>query len=1193
MTYMRLFSVRLFLRSEGLVLKRNLSTLNSYNFLIYTQDTKTTTHRKSMKSRHKPLTTQLTFLLLPWLMLLFATGTFADPISAKKPAKATFQFDNIATRQGLNNLSVLKVVQDPQGYIWVATQQGLYRYNGYDFKTFTHDPADPGSLADNYVNTLFIDQSDQLWIGTDAGLARYHAPSESFIHHQHQAHHPESLSGNVVMSIAQDHNGDLWIATLGGGLNRFDRTNKSFSHFKHDPHNPDSLSDDNVYTVLADRQGTIWAGTRDGGLNRLDIGSTKFKRYQPNSNNSTHNSLSHNKVYTLFEDSDQTLWVGTRGGGLNRFDRKTDAFQHFKHDPNDPNSLSGDHVVAIFEDKAGALWLGTERSGLNRFDPLSGRFHRYQHNPQDNHSLPADDVESIIGDQTGLIWLGTFGGGLSKFDPTSSRFGFVKHDATDPNSLSKGSVQAIFKDKAGVVWVGTQFGLNRYDQEINSLGHNFQHYQHDPQNPKSLSDSDVRVIFEDSTGTLWVGTNGGGLNQFNRANGTFIHYRHQTNQINSLSDDYVAAINEDNSGRLWIGTDGGLNRFNRQSNNFSRFIHSADTPTSISHNSINTLYTATDGTLWVGTDGGGLNQFNHQTQQFTRYQANANDINSLSHNMIFSIIQDATGVFWIGTFGGLNRFDANSKIFTHYRRKDGLSGDAVFAVFTDKKGNLWLGENGISFFDPATAIIKSKIGINEGCVQLNQGAYFKAADGQMFFGSEYGYCALYPENAIVPSQPPKLVFSDFRLLNKSMPIANNSEISPLTEVINVTQSLTLNHQQNVLSFEFAALHYANPELNQYQYKLEGFNQDWVDTSSKNRRASYTNLAAGHYTFKVKASNHQGVWTEQARSIKLIIHSAPWFTWWAYTIYLALTMAVISVIAYLYYKKLQVERQAARDLLNLNETLEHKVTVRTTALQASIDQLKATQRQLVEAEKMNALGNLVAGVAHEVNTPLGICITMVSLHLERLSELRQHLTNGTVSRKSLETYVQSSEESQALVEGNLHRAAELISSFKQVAVEQTADNIDNIVFHDYLTDIITSVERKLADRQIVIKLLSKGDWQLKTWPGAWWQILSNLVENSLVHGFYNQSSGEITIDVELCEDLLRFIYHDNGNGMTAEVLEKIYEPFYTTARNRGGTGLGLPVVFNLVVHKLGGSIKCYSEPGQGVEFMIEVPQTLGQ
>jgi ligand-binding sensor domain-containing protein/signal transduction histidine kinase len=808
-----------------------------------------------------------------WLCLLFFC-LLSIPIS--QAAKAVFKFDNIGGDKGLDNPYVIDVMQDRQGFIWVASQNGLYRYDGYDFKLYKHDPQDSSSLADNYIECLFEDSQGTFWVGTHGGvLHKFIWQSGTFKRLLFDQEHPKTTSSTShIMSIDEDQEQHLWVGTLGAGFHLLDlKTDLFVESYRHNPSDNNSLSDDKIYQVLQDRQGILWIGTRNGGLNRFDKKTGQVTRYQHDPADPT--SLSHNKVFSLFEDSHETLWVGTRGGGLNRFDHKTGVFKHYRHALNNPNSLGSDHIYSIFEDDGGRLWVGTDKGGLHRFDHKRENFVRYQNDPYDEFSLGDNDVYSIIQDQTGLIWMGTFGGGLSKFDPSSERFGLVQHDTTHPNRLSKGNVSTFYKNEAGILWIGTQGGLDRYNENTDT----YQHYRHDPNNKQSLSENDVQTVFEDSKGTVWAGTRATGLNRLHQADNTFTRYRHQQNQANSLSDDNVLVIDEDNAGNIWIGTQNGLNRYDAQTNQFTRYLPVAGDATSISHNTIYTLVVTSNGTLWVGTGGGGLNQFDATNETFTHFQFNPENPNSLSHNVIFSMAEDRQKQLWIGTAGGLNKYNPDTGSFSHYRQKDGLPSDRIMAVMSDKNDKLWLSARGISLFDPVSGEIQSNIGSQADC-GAGQGAYFQSSDGQMFFGNSGGYCGFYPEQVIVQSQPPTVVFTDFRLLNQSVPVSNEQVSTPLTKAINHAKSLTLGFEDNLMSFEFSALHYGYPEENQFAYQLEGWDKNWIETSFKNRRATYTNLPGGSYTLRVKASNAQGVWNEKGLSLALIISPPWWLTWWA-------------------------------------------------------------------------------------------------------------------------------------------------------------------------------------------------------------------------------------------------------------------------------------------------------------------------
>ncbi|MFT4928653.1 MAG: two-component system sensor histidine kinase ChiS [Phenylobacterium sp.] len=774
-------------------------------------------------------------------------------------------------------------------------------------------------------------------------------------------------------------------------------------------------------------------------------------------------------------------------------------------------------------------------------------------------------MRSIMQDRTGILWFGTYANGANKFNSATGHFVHYRHNSHNQNSLKSNYVSAIHADSAGIVWVATEeAGLTRVKLSPAAPAE-FKHYRHQPQNPRSISDDYVMSIYEDHSKQLWLGTANQGLNRFNRQTQTFTNFLHEPQNPASLSSNRrLRTITEDADFNLWVGTNKGLNRLSPDRSTFTRYNHVADDPTSIGSDIIQLIFEDRQQRLWVALYGIGLERFDRASETFIHYRHDPNNPNSLSSNAVYSIYQSEDDILWIGTDAGLNRYDPVAKTFRHYRRQQGLSNDTVLGVVGDNAGFLWITTNdGLNRFDPRTEVFdvfKFSDGLQDN--EYSTGATFVSPSGQIMVGGINGFNVFEPQDIVDDKIAPATVFTGFLLNNQEVDLKKKGSV--LVVDINQTAEMVLSHIDSVVTFEFAALHFASPKQNQYRYQLLGFDQQWVKTDAANRRATYTNLDPGNYQLRVKTSNGDDQWSQQ-RAVKITILPPPWRTWWAYTLYTVLVSAIVSVIVYLRFKKLAAEHQA--------------------------QMLKAKQQQLVEGEKMAALGNLVAGVAHEVNTPLGICITMVSLHLDKLQQTQQELAAGTLTRKLMINYFEQTQESQALVQGNLHRAADLVSSFKKVSVEQTADVFEQLVFHDYLRDTlnnINSIQPRIADEQITLTLLSRGDWRLKTWPGAWWQILSNLVDNSISHGFLQQTVGEITISAEIDQNHLRLIYRDNGLGMSKDELEKIYEPFYTTARNRGGTGLGMHIVFNQVVQKLGGCISCRSELGEGITFTIEVP-----
>ena len=906
------------------------------------------------------------------LSCIFFVGLFCPAYGVtSSTSSASISFHQ--SRASVESMSewVLNIEQDAQGFIWAATQTGLYRYDGYETVAYAHNPDDPYSLANSYVVSLFVDSDQQLWVCTHDGvLHRYDSLLNRFERYNFDPDYPKTARSNAhVMGISQKSNNQLLISTLGAGLHIFDlKTRKFIKRYIHNPNENNSLSDDKVYAAIEDSQGKIWIGTRNGGLNRLDSTTGEFKRFIHQADDP--NSLSNNKVYVIKEDSKRNLWIGTRGGGLNLFDRISETFTHFRHDAKNTRTLGSDQVFTIFEDKENTLWLGTYEGGLNKFDPERRDFTRYLHVPQSKNSLPDNDVVSIIQDKQGLIWLGTFGGTITRFDPESERFGAVRHHAGADNTIVDAQIHDITKDRDGILWVGTDKGLNRLNERTGE----FTLFVHDIEDEFSLSSNEIWAIVPDPQRGLWVGTRTSGLNYFDPATGKAQRFSYDANDENSLSDDYVKELHFDSQGQLWIGTQNGLNRYDKRTDKFTRFIHDEQNPNSISDNVINEIFTDRQGRLWIGTNGGGINRYLPINDTFERFTKDP-DKNSISNNRVYSITQDGQDIFWIGTFGGLNRFDVSTGEFRAYDQSDGLQSDRIQGVMLDERGKLWLAGNGLSVFDPLTTKVRYRIGRDFNC-SANQGATFKDQQGVMYFGT-VGFCHFNPKDIELEGTSPKVVFTDFLLLNESVKVDDKfgQEQAVLTKSIDVVEQITLTHEQNVLTFEFAALDYTSPKENRYKYKLVGFNDDWIETDSNNRHATYTNLSAGNYTFMVLASNHEGAWSVVPKTVELRISPAPWHTWWAYTFY----GLVILIIAYSYgrmiHQSVVIERETSRKL-------EQKVSERTFELERSNQSITALSEISVEISSTLDLNQLLNTVYERIKRLMDVDVFSIGLYDER-------------------------------------------------------------------------------------------------------------------------------------------------------------------------------------------------------------------
>ena len=1066
---------------------------------------------------NKPL---IRLVLVSLLMLILPTQLCAQ--------SNQIRFEHI--HQGLSQVTINTMLQDQQGFLWFGTQDGLNRYDGYRFKVFKHIPGKPNSLVNNHIQSLYQDKQGLLWIGTQGGLSQFNPKTGNFTRFVHQPNNPQSLSHNNVLSIIAANNEALWIGT-SAGLNLFDQTQQTFSHFINDPQQQTSLSDDNVNVVYRDSLGTLWVGTNNG-LNEFDRKHQAFN--QPSIPGDHIPLLENHQVFTVFEDTQATLWIGT-DQGLHQYSPNQNNAKNklttYKHDAQNPASISHDHIRAITQDNSGALWVGTNAQGLNKLLPGSEQFIRYSHNPANPNSLSNDFVISMLQDHSGVLWFGTFGGALNKYYPSGDYFHSYRHDPTDKQSLSSAHVRAITQDTNGMLWLGTmETGLNKLDLKNNQ----FTHYPLNENEHLSLSSPHVTTIFEQRPNRLWVGTFGGGLNHLNPNTGRFEQFQHAIGDPNSLSDNVVRAIKQDSLGHLWIATYNGLNKWLPSSKTFTRYMGE------LARHKIYSLHIDDNDMMWIGTLNGGLLRFEPHRDTFKRYVHNPQDPTSISNNDILSIYAQGDHTLWLGTYGGLNKFDINTQSFTAYRQKDGLPNDTVYGILPGQQNHLWLSTNkGISRFDSKNQTFKNfdrSDGLNDN--EFNGGAYNKNHDNQLLFGGLNGVSAFYPSNIKNDTVVPKVVITRFLQFNQAKPLAK-----PISQ----TRQLTLNNEVSVFSFEFSALHYGTPLKNRYQYKLDGFNQQWIETGALNRRATYTNLDSGEYLFRVKGSNKDKRWGPET-TIKLTILPAIWHTWWAKLLYLLVAMALFGAIFQQRYYKHQA-----------------LVLAKNNAEQARIN-AELAQHNAEKADKAKSL--FVADVSHEIRTPLNAVLGYTQI-LEREPLLDpQH-------KRYVKTIEKSGDHLLSLINNILD-----ISKIEANAMALTNEDFE-------LVELVEGIGTMLSDRceqkglqwhfanQCDERIAVNGD------HGKIRQVLINLLGNAVK--FTHQ--GTITLNLSsTATDHYRFSVVDTGVGIESQHQQKIFEAFGQTEEGvkQGGTGLGLAIA-QRQVSLMGGQLELTSACGTGSSF----------
>jgi ligand-binding sensor domain-containing protein/signal transduction histidine kinase len=1102
-------------------------------------------------------------------------------------AQSNLYFRHFTDKQGLSQNTVSCITQDNFGFIWFGTEDGLNRYNGYNVDVFKHDPSDNRTISQSNIRCMFEDNDDALWIGTDDGLNLFERTTETFVHYRYDFKNSNSISSNVISGITQDKNGLLWIGT-NNGLNSFDVKNNKWTVYKHDDKNPSSLSSNNITCVAIDNSDNLWIGTDGEGVNRFNISSRKFSTYK--NNPADNHSLSENDVTTIYCDRASNVWMGTINEGLNKFENAGGTFTRYQNDPANANSISQNSVLSICEDAQGTLWIGTLDQGLNAFNKITGNFISYKNNSLDNcdnSSISSNRIWSIYADRAGALWIGTKNG-VSILDKSLKRFETVNFNSAGQNS----SVYSIFEDSQGTLWFG-MFGDGLISAPKNSPLKKYLHA--DSGNPNSISNNNVFSICEDKDGLLWIGTLDG-LNTFDKKTEKFTVYKNNSNDKSSLSNNYVRTVYCAPSGIVWIGTyGGGLNSFNKATGKFTVYKNDPSNPNSLSNDIVYSIFSDHTSSLWIGTYGGGLCLLDSSSGNFTTYKNDLSNFSSLSNNFIHCITQDRAGTIWVGTYGGgLNAFDNVKKTFLRYTERDGLINNIINGIVPDVNGNLWVSTSkGLCRFklpiDKRNSVrtYDSQDGAQD---KYNEGAFLKLKNGKMFFGGTAGYNAFFPDDVKDNPYLPPVVITRFYLFEKP---------HTMDTMITSKRTVELSYRQNFFSFEFAGLNYTFPEKNQYAYMMEPLDKAW-NYSGNRRYAAYTNIDPGEYIFRVKACNNDGIWNEQGTFLRITINPPFYKTWW-FSILAGIIIAT-SIVLYIRFR--------TSNLLQQNILLENKVQQRTSELKekneelvTTMDHLKSTQDQLIQSEKMASLGQLTAGIAHEIQNPLNFVNNFSIVSAELLDDL-QHATpqEAPLIANDLKTNLQKithhGKRAERIVKGMLMHS-------RTGTPEKTLTDVNKLI-EDSLNLAYTGIHAKDKNFKCEIKTnfnLSLPHVDLVP------QDISRVILNLINNAFYamNEKSNQaadhslqkekktssnvyvpvLTLSTANHDKYITIGISDNGPGIPKKIQDQIFQPFFTTKPAGEGTGLGLSLSYDIITKGHNGTIAIESEPGK-TTFIIDIP-----
>lgn len=1019
------------------------------------------------------------------------------------------------------------IVADRFGFLWFGGDSGLARFDGYHLRIYLHRQGDPSSLPHNTVTRLLLSEDGGLWLATGAGLSHYRSESDDFITYRPSV---EMIAGasNSIRAIAEDGNNGFWLGTADG-LVYFDRAAKQFRQEALQTNTADPSLGGAVWDLVVQADGVIWIALQEQGLGRFDP-STKQLSILP-----LHvNSRNHDDVRSVYIDSRERLWVGTYTGEVAMLAPGSSEFVIFTPAPGQRRDV----VWRFGEDKQGRIWAG-DGAGLNFLQEEQRLYQRYSHDQLNTTSLGNYAVRAIFTDAVGDLWLGFFPSGIDRLDWLSSVFQNYSHHPLDPNSLTDGGVLAVAEDAQHNLWIGTGFGLSYFDRSKKQ----FRPYRHQPENANSLLGNTSVSLLLDSQNQLWVGSWSKGLNRMDISSGQIRRYVEERGNAHSLLGLEPWSLIEDQAGDIWVATEQGVSRYNRQSDDFTRFYPLESQLGGSANLYARVIFEDSAGRIWIGADSG-LYLLDSKTGQFTHYANNPDNNHSLAADFVRAIFEDSAGNFWIGTHGGgLNLMDRESGRFVMFGLEQGLHDQIVTAITEDHDGFLWLTtHHGVARFDSRDKSFKvfNKIhGLLDNLFSRN--AAMTLSSGEIFLGSSKGFSLLEPSALVSNPHPPEVMFTDFQIFNRS--VSPKDPNSPLNKSLNHTHEITLNYQQSVFSLEFSALNYRLTENNEYAYRLEGFDDEWHFVGKK-RSATYTNLDAGHYLFKVKASNNDGVWSDQAATMAIRILPPPWLTWWAYGIYSLIALVLLLFFVHFQYKRIELYQ-------------EKKVNAKLRKL----DKIK---------------DSFLANTSHELRTPLNGMIGIAEALIDGY--------DGPVSaaiRKKLEMIRSSGKRLSSLVNDILDYA-KLTEHSLEIRLRPV--NVA-AVLHE-----VTYILRPLAESknlELLCDLTDNTPWVMSD-ENRLQQILFNLLGNAIKF----TDSGRVTVSVSQPGGKVKIMVRDSGMGIREEDIHSVFIAFHQLDLNSeqtiNGTGLGLAITKQLVELQ-GGDIGVTSRWGLGSSFWFTLHQ----
>jgi signal transduction histidine kinase/ligand-binding sensor domain-containing protein/AraC-like DNA-binding protein len=1066
-----------------------------------------------------------------FLIILCALDSFSQRLN----------FSHLTINDGLSQNAVFAILQDSKGFMWFGTKDGLNRYDGYAFKVFQHNPFDSATLSANYITALFEDSRGLIWVGTHSGgLNFFRRESESFYRVNLGTGAPDNNNAVEIKAIEEDMEGNIWVATRGEGL-----FSLSFSEgnsyrvmpasFVHEPGRAGSISHRIISDLCLDAEGILWAATKNG-LDRYDPKTAGFRHYSIETRSPASSGEVFNKsISSIFESETGDFWLGTYIG-LVKFDRNTGCYKVYPH-RYEIFRYGWGNITQITGDGSGYLWLATTAE-LMRFDPLSETYDYFKNDPLDPRSVSYNGISSLCIDRTGMLWIGTTGMGISIHSPWSNRFPVLER-RTEPSSRVTGfSVRYVMEDDDGFVWVSTDV-LYRWNRKTGEL----RSYETSSDRLDDFGNTGAWSMVQSSGHIIWLASTEG-LFRYDPSTEKTRLYKYNATDPDGLPQKQVFAVFEDSRGNIWIATENFLCKLLDEEK--GRFQHFRYQPGPAYNEQVRlVIHEDHEGLIWLGTKDG-LLRFDPGTGTFDTFRNDPARSNSLSNNLVKSICADPSSpekILWIGTAGGgLNKFNREDGTFKHFTESDGLPNNVVYGILPDRKGRLWLSTNkGLSVFNPLEESFRN-YDVRDGLQsnEFNTGAFFPGKSGGMFFGGIKGLNHFFPDEIMDNPYKPPIAITGIKIQNRDISYKSDPEIlqNPILE----TNQIVLYHDDDVISFDFAALDYNAPEKNQYAYRLENFNKDWIHSGTA-RSATYTHLPPGRYTFRVKGSNGDGIWNEEGATLDIIVKPPWWATWWAYFIYGLLLLTALYLI-----RRYELSRVKLKNQLKLEK-------VETDTLR-NLDQLKS---------------HFFANISHEFRTPLTLILGQIESVMSSGLEMKEKGKLQVAGRNA----------------GRLLSLINQLLDLSKLESGNMALNASQYNIVSFLKSLFYSFESLAASQKITLRFESDADHIPVLFdPDKMEKIVNNLLSNAFK---FTRQYGEIKVMVKIPEPAIVEIHvQDNGAGIPADQVAHIFDRFYqvdnSITREHEGTGIGLALTRELVgLHN--GKISVNSKVGEGTEFIL--------